>query len=90
MLARPRALTQNQAKGAGGNSMSLQTRNSILPVLINRRCLHSVLIPPANCLGWGPLLLAHRHAMQPDGPCRSVVYYALLVLVDTVFNFVQA
>jgi len=69
--------------------MSLQTRSSILPVLVNRLCLPSLLIPPVNCPGWGPWPLARRHAVHPNGSGRDVVHYALLAIVDMVFHSTQ-
>jgi len=69
--------------------MSLQTRSSILPVLVNRLCLPSLLILPVNRPDWGFRLLAHRHTMHPNKSCRDVVYYALLVLIDIVFHGIQ-
>jgi len=90
MLARFRALTQNQARGEDGDPMSLQTRGSILPVLVNRLCLPSLLIPPSNHPGGSPRLPARRHAMHPNRSCRNVVHCALLSFVDIVFHGIQA
>jgi len=89
MLARFRALAQKQSRGEDGNSMSLQTRSSILPVLISRLGLPSLLLPPVDHPGRSPRLLACSHAVHPNRSCRNVVHYALLVLVDTVFHGIQ-
>ena len=85
-------LAQNQARGGGGedgDAMSLQTSSSILPVLICRLCLPSLLIPPVNRPGGSPRLSARRHAMHPNRSCRNVVHYALLSFVDMVFHGIQ-
>jgi len=69
--------------------MSLQTRSSILPVLVYRLCLPSLLIPPVNRPGGSSRLPSRCHAMRPNRSCRDVVHYALLSFVDTVFHGIQ-
>jgi len=69
-----------------GNSMSLQTRSSILPVLVDRLCLPSLLIPPVNRPGGSSRLPACRHAMRPNRSCRDVVHYALLPFGDIALH----
>jgi len=68
--------------------MSLQTRSSILPVLVYRLCLPSLLIPPVNRPGGSSRLPACCHAMCPNRS-RDVVHYALLSFVDILFHGVQ-
>jgi len=68
------------------DSMSSQTRRSILPVPVNVLCLPSFLVAPANRPGWSPGLLACRHAMCPNGSCGNGVHCALRALVDSVFH----
>jgi len=82
---------QNTCKvqGPGPEPMSLQTRSSILPVLVYRLCLPSLLIPPVNLPGGSSRLPACRHAMRPNRRCRDVVHCALLSFVDIVFHGIQ-
>jgi len=75
--------------GEDGNSMSLQTRSSILPMLVHRRRLPSLLIPPINSPGRSPRLPPRPHAMHPNRSCRDVVHYALLPFGDTVLHGVH-
>jgi len=72
-----------------GNSMSSQTRSSIPPVLVNRLCLPSLLIPPTDSLGRGPRLPPRRHAMHPNRSCGDVVHCALLPFGDTMLHGVK-
>jgi len=64
----------------------LQTKSSILPLLVNRFRLPSLLIPPTNSLGRGPRLPPCRHAMQPNGSCRNTIHHTLLSFGDTMLN----
>ena len=72
--------------GEEGNSRSLQTKSSILPMLVNRLRLPSLLIPPANSLGRAPRLPPRRHAMHPNGSCGDAIHCALLPFGDTALH----
>ena len=72
--------------GEDGSSRSLQTRSSIRPMLVNRRRLPSLLIPPMDSPGRGPRLPPRRHAMHPNGSGRDVIHNTLLPFGDTVLH----
>jgi len=75
--------------GEDGNSRSLQTRSSILPLLVNRLRLPALLTPPTDSPGKGPRLPPRRHAMSPNRSCRDVVHFALLPFGDMLLHGAQ-
>jgi len=75
--------------GEDGDSMSLQTRSSILPMFVNGLRLPSLLVPPANSPGRGPRLPPRRHAMHPNASCGDGIHYALLPFGDIVLHGVH-
>ena len=78
-----------QGPGPEPSKGGRQKLSSILPVLVCRLRLPSLLIPPTNCLGRSPRVPPRHHAMRPNGSCGDTIHCVLLLFVDTVLHGAQ-